>query len=141
MSTLAEELAVLVVDRDSFTVGDKLEGQNKIDYDETVRHYAVVLACGLNRYASISNRKKTVKICWVCWQPGADTTGIVRHAMPKGLPCPPKEVKMHAECKAGYTKLAGCTGNWICPLCHYTNKRTNKTCQGDIQCNTERDEA
>jgi len=103
MSTLAEELAVLVVDRDSFTVGDKLEGQNKIDYEETVQHYAVVLQDGLDRFVSIHKRKKTLKMCWVCFKGGAETTGVVYHAMPGGLKCPPKTVDMHAKCKAAYT--------------------------------------
>jgi len=102
MSTLAEELAVLVTDRDSFTVRGKLAGQNKIDYDETVQHYAVVIQGGLNKFAGQSSAPG--KTCWVCFQPGADTKGTVNEDMPNGKTCPAKLVNMHGKCKADYSR-------------------------------------
>lgn len=101
MSTLARELAELIVDRDSFTVNGELTGQNKIDYEGAIKHYTNVIRGGLMDIKSTKSVKAGDR-CWVCFQLGADTTGVVCHAMPMGLPCPPKEVCMHTACKASY---------------------------------------
>lgn len=101
MKSLARDLALLIVDRDSFTVGGLLVGQNKADYEETVQHYTNVLGAGLRSSKNIKSVKAS-KMCWVCFTPGADTFGTVEESMPSGVTCPAKLVNMHTECKAKY---------------------------------------